>query len=195
MPAISFEFERKLFKSDSKSLTFKGFRSLNDELCKKRIEILYNRRSNALYNIGILKHSSHAINEVDIQMIIANDFDFYLENVYDDLFQIQLEVLIKIIQAANFTNHNLAFQVILRYGEQNSNYFSLIRYLDIKLLSEENLNDIFRNSDKYSGITPIRNRKDIFVTTSGKQTIRCVTGIGIGFLSGSIFVHILHKRK
>lgn len=112
MPAISFEFERKLFKSDSKSLTFKGFRSLNDELCKKRIEILYNRRSNALYNIGILKHSSHAINEVDIQMIIANDFDFYLENVYDDLFQIQLEVLIKIIQAANFTNHNLAFQVI-----------------------------------------------------------------------------------
>lgn len=177
-----------------------NYKKLSEELCKEHVKILLSKRSDCMYKISILKYRKNFSDEKNeqyenIKNLIANDFDYYLEYLCDELFQLSIQVLDQVFSIADFEKHNLAYNAIINKGSNNKNYFILIRHLDNLKLSDENLNEAYHNSTNHSNYIPQKNHDRIIITTPFIQRLKYATYACLGAFGSGIFILISNKRR
>ena len=110
-----------------------------------------------LLNISYLETQSN-INNNEIEREISLELDTYIEKYHTELFRLPIQTLYNIFNHPNrvFTKHDLLYQLIIQYSQQNQdkNIFILINTIDWLQLSPEKKKEIISSKDLHFDFFP-----------------------------------------
>ena len=108
-------------------------------------------------NISYLETQSN-INNNEIEREISLELDTYIEKYHTELFRLPIQTLYNIFNHPNrvFTKHDLLYQLIIQYSQQNQdkNIFILINTIDWLQLSPEKKKEIISSKDLHFDFFP-----------------------------------------